>query len=83
MTPKTDNEELELLTPRVKEGTRLRLMVTKEDAALVTKGPGYKGQVQDAITGELFDIWGAACTTTFPNGNGCFCDAIAERIEEE
>ena len=68
---------MKTLTPRVQEGTRLKLLVTAEDADKVTRGPGYKGIVTDLNTGDHYHIYGAMCSA-----GSCYCDAIAERIEE-
>ncbi len=62
-----------LLTPLAKgrPAVRLRLYVGQDDLRKLSGGPGFKGVVTDAITGQAYAIYGAPC------GLRCYCDATA------
>ncbi len=74
-----------ILTPRLNEdpSSRMEMSISKEDMAVLDsagRGPGYKGRITDLITGKLWDIHGAPCTATNPDGSGCYCDALATEV---
>jgi hypothetical protein len=62
-----------LLTPKLADGTRLRLDVSDEDRAAVAQlERGQKATVTDRATGMRYRVLPAPCP--LPH---CYCDAVA------
>jgi hypothetical protein len=63
----------DVFTPRLLDGTRLRLPVTSLGER---RGLGYRGRVSEPATGQYYDVFGATCP--LPD---CACDAIAVPVD--
>jgi hypothetical protein len=67
-----------VFTPRDKlTGERYRMMLSVERRAnLRSHGLGYRGTVQDQLTGKWWRVYGAACS--LPR---CQCDAVVVEVK--
>ncbi len=68
-----------MFTPRLKDGTRLRIPESALPAGfkLGSRGLGLKGEFTDPTTGIRYRAYGASCG--LPH---CLCDAIAKPVDE-
>jgi hypothetical protein len=64
-----------LFTPKLADGHRLHLCVDATDYAKIKRKVEWSAVVYDHGSGETYRVRGAACSL-----EGCFCDAIAERV---
>lgn len=87
--PSTPEAEGVLLTPRLEDGERLRLLVTEEDHNKLRRGSQahnhgvgrHFGRIMDLITGLSYEMYGAACAGSRTDG-GCWCDAVVVPVED-
>ena len=76
--PASADPESELFTPRLANGVRMRMRVSREDSAKLKRGrTDWSAALTDLATGIRYTVVGAHCSA----GPHCMCDCVVTGVE--